>query len=93
MTQGLDAAAGLRALLVAQVALRARVAPSEIRASAHLVVEIGLSSLELLDVIAFAEQRFSVRFPDEQLASLTTIEKIEEALSTHVAAMSGNGQS
>jgi acyl carrier protein len=89
MTQGFDAAAGLRAMLVAQVAMRARMPPAEIRADAHLVVELGLSSLELLDVIAYAEQRFSARFPDELLASLTTIEKIEEALFAHAGALSG----
>jgi acyl carrier protein len=85
----LDASLGLRAMLVAQVAMRARIAPSEVRADAHLVVELGLSSLDLLDVIAYAEQRFNARFPDELLATLVTIEKIEEALFQHAAALSG----
>lgn len=84
----IDAAAlGVRAMLVAQVAVRARLAPAEVSTTAHLVVELGMSSLEVLDVIAWAEQRFNARFPDELLAHLTTVTALEAALFEHAASL------
>jgi acyl carrier protein len=80
MNDGPKDAARWRTLLVAQVAARARVAPDQVQPDAHLVLDLGLSSLEVLDVIAIVEQHSAVRFPDEQLATLTSIERIEDAL-------------
>lgn len=67
-------------VLVAEVAARAKVAPSDVDVDAHLIAAVGLSSLEVLSVLAVAEERFAVRFPDEELPTLSTVRKIAAAV-------------
>lgn len=66
--------------LTAEIATRARLAPEQVKPHAHFVVDLGLSSLDMLAVLAFAEKSFSARFPDEILAELTTLEKAVDAV-------------
>ena len=70
-------------LLAKEIAARARVDISAVKRDAHLVLDLGLSSLDLLSVLAFAEQTLNARFPDELLSKLTTLAKIEEAVRAH----------
>lgn len=63
-----------------EIAARARIDVAEVKPDADLVMDLGLSSLDLLSVLAFAEQRLDARFPDEMLGKLTTVAKIEEAM-------------
>ena len=76
----------LREQLIAEVAKHARVDPATVQPMANLVVELGLSSMDLLTVLAFAEETFGARFPDEVLGELYTIERIEEAVAAHQVA-------
>ena len=69
--------------LTAEIAKRAKLAPEQIRPDAHFVVDLGLSSLDMLGVLAFAEKTFAARFPDEILAELTTLDKAVEAVRTY----------
>ena len=72
----------LRPRVIAEIAMHARVDPALVTPDAHLIMDLGLSSLDLLTVLAFAEEHFGARFPDEQLGTLTTLTKIEEAVQT-----------
>ena len=69
--------------LTAEIAERAKLEPERIRPDAHFVVDLGLSSLDMLGVLAFAEKTFGARFPDEILAELTTLDKAVEAVRTY----------
>ena len=69
--------------LTAEIAKRAKLAPEQIKPDAHFVVDLGLSSLDMLGVLAFAEKTYGARFPDEILAELTTLSKAIEAVRTH----------
>jgi acyl carrier protein len=50
--------------------------PASLRPNTELIHELGMSSLELLSVLAFAEQRYGIAIKDEDLVSLTTLSKI-----------------
>jgi acyl carrier protein len=69
-----------------EVASRAKVAPEKIDGHAHFLIDLGLSSLDLLSVLAFAEKTFSVRLPDEKLSELSTLENVAEAVRVHRSA-------
>lgn len=73
----------IAALLTREIAQRARMRPEEIKPDAHFVLELGLSSLDMLNVLAFTEKSFSVQFPDEKLGDLTTLNKVVEAIATY----------
>lgn len=66
--------------LTQAIAARARLEPEQIDPDAHFILDLGMSSLDLLSVLAFAEKSFGTRFPDEFLAELTTLNKVIEAV-------------
>ena len=70
----------IAAQLTAEIASRAKLEPEQVKWDAHFVIDLGLSSLDMLAVLAFAEKNFSARFPDEILAELTTLEKAVAAI-------------
>ena len=72
-----------RDAVVREIAQRARVEQARVTPEAHLVVDLGLSSLDLLSVLAFVEQTCGARFPDALLPTLVTLEAIGLAVSTH----------
>jgi acyl carrier protein len=76
-------------LLQREVAAHARVSAAEVAADAHLLTEVGLSSIDLLRVLAFAEQQFSARFPDVALGDLVTLERIMDAVEQHAVPRGG----
>ena len=78
-------AAKVRRLLRHEIAVRARREPDEIMPDAHFIQDLGLSSLDLLSMLAFAEKTFSTRFPDAQLPQLTTLDKVADAVCHHQA--------
>lgn len=63
-----------------EIATRARLELDQIKPDAHFVLDLGMSSLDLLSVLAFAEKSFAARFPDEILADLTTLDKVDAAV-------------
>jgi acyl carrier protein len=77
-----------RERITGEIAAHARVDPTTVRPDAHLVIELGLSSIDLLTVLAYAEQHYGAKFPDELLGTLTTLEKIEAAVLAHPVAAS-----
>ena len=69
--------------LAPEIAARARVDVTRVTADAHLILDLGLGSLDMLSVLAVAEVRFHAKFPDELLHTLTTLGKIEAAVASH----------
>ena len=63
-----------------EIATRARLELDQVLPDAHFVLDMGMSSLDLLSVLAFAEKSFATRFPDEVLADLTTLNKVNAAV-------------
>jgi acyl carrier protein len=63
-----------------EIATRARLEADQVKPDAHFVLDMGMSSLDLLSVLAFAEKSFGARFPDEILADLTTLNKVDAAV-------------
>ncbi|MDH3440421.1 MAG: acyl carrier protein [Gammaproteobacteria bacterium] len=63
-----------------EIATRVRVEAGEIDPDAHFLYDLGMSSLDLLALLAFAEKSFATRFPDECLSELTTLSKISDAI-------------
>ena len=78
MTTAIDIQSELRR----EVATRMRSRVRDIDPEAHFVRDMGLSSLDLLGLLAFAEKTYGVRFPDETLYELTTINRVVAAIST-----------
>jgi acyl carrier protein len=66
-----------------EIAARARVEPADVKPDAHLVRDLGMSSLDMLNVLAYAEKSFSTRFPDELIGELTSLQKIIDAVHAH----------
>ena len=69
--------------LTKEIAERARVEPADVKPDAHFVRDLGMSSLDLLNVLAYAEKSFSARFPDELIGELTSLDKVIEAVYAH----------
>jgi acyl carrier protein len=46
---------------------------ARVTADAHLVDDLDIDSISTVEVIALAEERFSVRIPDESLDGLRTV--------------------
>jgi acyl carrier protein len=69
-------------MIRAEVANLARVQVSKVADNTDFVSELGMGSLELLNLLAFVEQRLKVILPDESLVSLTSIELIKTKFDT-----------
>ena len=63
-----------------EIATRARLEFDQVKPDAHFILDMGMSSLDLLSVLAFAEKSFATRFPDEIIADLTTLNKVDAAV-------------
>lgn len=70
----------IREQLTREIARCARVEARDIAPDAHFVIDLGMSSLDLLNVLAYAEKLVGTRFPDEQIVELTTLNKVLDAL-------------
>ncbi len=76
----MNASSDITRQLTTEIAARVRLQPEQIEPNAHFIVDMGMSSLDFLCVLAFAETTFSADIPDEQLAELTTLNKVVEAV-------------
>jgi len=66
-----------------EIATRARMDADAIDPDAHFLFDLGMSSLDLLGVLAFAEKSFGTRFPDECLSDLATLNRVADAIHGH----------
>ena len=69
--------------LTREIAARLRTDTEQVEPDAHLLLDMGMSSLDVLSVLAFAEKTFSARFPDELMPQLMTLTKIVAAVHAH----------
>jgi len=67
-----------------EVARLARVDVVRVSDDTDFVSELGMGSLELLNLLAFVEQRLKVILPDETLVSLTSIRRIRARFESFV---------
>jgi acyl carrier protein len=51
-----------------------------VSASSHLVADLGIDSLGVMEVIADIEDKFTVTIPDEALREVDTIEDVAAAI-------------
>jgi acyl carrier protein len=66
--------------LTQEVARLARLDPHKIEPNAHFIVDFGMSSLDVLCVLAYAETNFAMKFSNEHLGELTTLNNVIEAV-------------
>ena len=76
----MSGAADITVLLRREIAARTGRDPDEIDVDAHFLADLGLSSLDLLGMLAFAEKSFALRFADDTLGELTTIRRVVAAI-------------
>lgn len=61
--------------------LRRHVGPSKpIRPQDHIQNDLGLDSLAVMELVADAEERFSVSIPNEVLSDLATVDDVAKAV-------------
>jgi len=73
-------AADITELLRREIGARTGRDPDEIDVDAHFLADLGLSSLDLLSLLAFAEKSFALRFADDSLGDLTTVRRVVAAI-------------
>jgi acyl carrier protein len=61
----------------------------EIKESSHIVADLGLDSLGVMEVIADIEDKFRLRIPDDALRDVDTIADVASAIE---AALKGEGR-
>lgn len=55
----------------------------EIKPESSLVADLGLSSLDIVDLIVSFEDEFDIEIPDQIIPSLTTVQDIADYLEKH----------
>jgi long-chain acyl-CoA synthetase len=63
----------VRALIAEQLGRR----PEEVKASQQLAAELGLSSIDRLELLSALEDRYGVELSDSEIAEVTTVEDLE----------------
>lgn len=72
--------------LITEIAEDAGVENDKITSDAHLIKDMGLDSMALLEVLASLEKKFSVSIPESEFPNLTTIGKCVETVEKYLAA-------
>ena len=55
----------------------------EIKPESALVADLGLTSLDIVDIIVSFEDEFDMEIPDQIIPSLTTVQDIADYLEKH----------
>lgn len=55
----------------------------EIKPESALVADLGLSSLDIVDIIVSFEDEFDIEIPDQIIPSLSTVQDIADYLEKH----------
>ena len=74
----------LRADLVALFGHHAQ-AEAEVSERSHLVADLGIDSLGVMEVIADIEDKFKISIPDEALREVDTIADVAKAIESKLA--------
>lgn len=71
---------GVRAVLVEEFEIE----PSRIGDAANLFEDLGLDSLDAVDLIVSLEQAFGGRVPEEQAKTIRTVGDVNRLIATHL---------
>lgn len=77
----------IKAQLKAQVASMTELPLEEIDVQAHLG-ELGIDSLQALELLVAIERTYHIEVPEEELAEFTSINNVAELVNRHVQAVS-----
>lgn len=61
------------------------VSPDEITASAELINDLGINSLELADLVLLCEERFDIVIEDDEVQNFVTVGDVVEFLTAKTA--------
>jgi acyl carrier protein len=61
-------------------------AQAKVEAKSHLVADLGIDSLGVMEVIADIEDKFKLTIPDEALREVDTVEDVATAIETKLRA-------
>ncbi|MBE6562857.1 MAG: acyl carrier protein [Ruminococcaceae bacterium] len=70
----------VKALLVEELSVN----PEEVTASAELINDLGINSLELADLVLLCEERFDITIEDDEVQNFVTVGDVVEFLSSKV---------
>jgi acyl carrier protein len=71
--------------LVAEIAEDMDVDEEKITDTAHLVEDLELDSMALLEVLASMEKKFDISIPESEFPNLTSIDKCTETVEKYIA--------
>ncbi len=71
--------------LIVEIAEDMDVDEEKITDSAHLVEDLELDSMALLEVLASMEKKFSISIPESEFPNLTSIDKCTETVEKYLA--------
>jgi len=71
--------------LITEIAEDMEVDEEKITDSAHLVEDMDLDSMALLEVLASMEKKFSISIPESEFTQLTSIDKCTETVEKYLA--------
>ena len=55
-------------------------AGAELTATSHIVADLGIDSLGVMEVVADLEDKFKIRIPDEALREVNTVADVAKAI-------------
>ncbi len=71
--------------LISEIAEDMEVDEEKITDSAHLVEDMELDSMALLEVLASMEKKFEISIPESEFPNLTSIDKCTETVEKYLA--------
>ena len=76
---------GIIRVLITEIAEDMEVDESKITDTAHLVEDMELDSMALLEVLANMEKKFAISIPESEFPNLTSIDKCTETVEKYLA--------
>ena len=71
--------------LITEIAEDMDVDTAKITDSAHLIEDLELDSMALLEVLASMEKKFGISIPESEFPNLTSIDKCSETVEKYIA--------
>ena len=66
--------------IITYIAAYQHIPRESINESSHLIKDLGMSSLDIMQLICAVEERFQIEFDEDELLDLLTVEKISNYL-------------
>lgn len=62
--------------IITYISVYQNIPKENISVNSHLVKDLGMSSMDLMDLVCAVEEHFGVEFDDDDLIDMLTVEKI-----------------